>query len=1025
MKKVLLLLAAVFLFTGMAFAQQTVTISSSNLYRDVYGNGNGANGAIVGSVSNLLDSNNNTVIVNGGNIFGNVFGSLNYGAVTGNKVTISSGMVNFNVYGGHSLNGYTSGNSVTVTGGLIKGLVAGGAASNGGSGYSAPLGNVANNSVSLSGGTFESGVCGGYAPFGPSKIVNNTVTISNNANVAGDVCGGLSYDGKAVDNKIIIAGGTINGSVYGGRVLNGSDTFYDSMNDCYWTWSGGWGVYDIGKSTANSVTITGGTINGSVYGARIALGDGDATYNTITISGSPTLGANTGFYGGWRDADAGDNFTGNTLNKNSNIAINSGNGSTMFSVQNFEFINFGYSGDANIGSLDTTVDGGTAGALVKLDTQGNAIVFAGRIAGTGGINKSGTGALTLTDNNTYTGNTVVSAGTLSIGSDNNIGSGVNTLNGGTLKLTGTAYSKSWVLDSGGGSIETTSVGAILSGILSGTGNLTKTGAGTLTLHGNNTYIGAATVSAGVLTGNIANGANLTVAGGATYDGTGAARFVNTLSGGGSIINTHGLTAQGGTFSGIISGAGSLIKEGAGTLTLSGANIYTGVTELRAGALVLSGSGKISDTLVLFGGTTFNTGSAAANLNRLDVRGASNWTGNLNMAGKALNFYVPNTMLDGETMLVVSGNTDISNSNIAVGISGGTPALNIGDQVILIDAGGSFTHTINDGDIAQGVQGISRIYEFELSADPSGLLIAAVVSEQVNPQSKILSEGAAAGAIMALQGADNINGALLSGLQEGKIETIAVFFGGNSKYDTGSSVEMSAFGLTAGAAKKFSGFDAGVFIEYVNGSFDTECGELTGDGSASAIGLGILAKKDMKENVYAECLIRAGQLTNDYKNKFDDGSGKKANFDYSSMYFGFSLGAGYIYKVNEKINIDGFGKYTLTNVSGGDADLEIGNKYEFDPVLSNRIKAGIKGEYKINETFKPYLSVAYDYELSGDINAKIDGMEIETPTLNGGTFSAGIGTSAKIAEKLTLDLSAQIYTGVREGVTGNLKAKYEF
>ncbi|MDR0577289.1 MAG: autotransporter-associated beta strand repeat-containing protein [Candidatus Accumulibacter sp.] len=66
--------------------------------------------------------------------------------------------------------------------------------------------------------------------------------------------------------------------------------------------------------------------------------------------------------------------------------------------------------------------------------------------------------------------------------------------------------------------------------------------------------------------------------------------MGALSGAGNVINTHGLTAQSGTFSGVISGAGSLTKTSAGTLTLSGVNTYTGATAVSAGTLM----GNIAD-----------------------------------------------------------------------------------------------------------------------------------------------------------------------------------------------------------------------------------------------------------------------------------------------------------------------------------------------------------------------------------------------------------------------------------------------
>ncbi|MCL2144916.1 MAG: autotransporter outer membrane beta-barrel domain-containing protein, partial [Endomicrobia bacterium] len=436
---------------------------------------------------------------------------------------------------------------------------------------------------------------------------------------------------------------------------------------------------------------------------------------------------------------------------------------------------------------------------------------------------------------------------------------------------------------------------------------------------------------------------------------------------------------------------------------------------------------------LYGGYTNGAGAGDAFTgNTLNLRSGSIRAGNGGVGNfQYYNFVFPVTqtvpvLTSGGAVVLGDGN-GTGSTVTGVNTTGSSAPLKAGVSITLIQA-----VTLDDTDFTQtqtqGQHGIGLRYKWALEADTANnKLIATVLGIDANPQTKILSEGAAAGAILARQGAENINGALLNGLQEGKIEAIASVFGGSSKYDTGSSVEMSIFGAALGAAKKFASFDAGAFIEYASGSFDTEHKGLKGDGETTAIGIGIVAKKDVKEDVYIEGLIRAGQVSNDYKSKIVDTMGTVFNtdFDYSAMYFGISLGGGRIFKVNEKVNVDAFAKYALTSTGGGDADLSSGNKYEFDSILSNRIKAGAKGEYKINDKFTPYLALSYDYELSGDINAKIDGYEVEEPSLNGGTFSGGLGVNAKAAEKLTLDLSINGYSGVREGVIGSLQVKYEF
>jgi fibronectin-binding autotransporter adhesin len=80
-------------------------------------------------------------------------------------------------------------------------------------------------------------------------------------------------------------------------------------------------------------------------------------------------------------------------------------------------------GDANIGALDTTETGAaTPGAGVKLNTNDENIAFNGIISGTGSLTKTGSGVLTLTGSNDYSGGTTVSNGILQIGNGGNTGS---------------------------------------------------------------------------------------------------------------------------------------------------------------------------------------------------------------------------------------------------------------------------------------------------------------------------------------------------------------------------------------------------------------------------------------------------------------------------------------------------------------------------------------------------------------------------------------------------------------------------
>ncbi len=137
------------------------------------------------------------------------------------------------------------------------------------------------------------------------------------------------------------------------------------------------------------------------------------------------------------------------------------------------------------------------------------------------------------------------------------------------------------------------------GVVSGTGSLTQAGTGTTILTGANTYTGATNVNSGTLqagaTNVFAQNSAFVIASAATLDLNNFNQTIGSLAGSGNVtLGTATLTT--GTdnsstiFSGAISSSGGLAKIGAGTLTLTGANTYTGGTTISAGTLQLGNAG---------------------------------------------------------------------------------------------------------------------------------------------------------------------------------------------------------------------------------------------------------------------------------------------------------------------------------------------------------------------------------------------------------------------------------------------------
>ena len=542
-------------------------------------------------------------------------------------------------------------------------------------------GEASDNSVTFNGGSVTNNIYGGMSAAGLAQ--NNSVTMTNGS--AKWLLGGYSANGNVIGNSINVSGGTLTG-VSGGESNSGS-------------------------ATGNIVSISGGTVQSNVNGGFVASGSGKATGNIVNISGNADLSTAT-VAGGISSSDA---FTGNTLNKNSDAAVHI--------ARNFASVNFGYSGNANIGELDSTPTG-SALSGVTVNTNANNVSFDGVISGSGSITKAGAGTLILSGTNTYSDGTTISAGTLSIGSDTNIGSGTNTIgNKGTLLLSGNGtYTNDWTL-SGAGSAIATDNNNTLSGVLSGNGGLTKTGAGTLTLTGNNTYAGGTAINDGTLKGNIASGTDLSIADSAIYDGDNKARSVGGLNGAGKILNTNGLTVQSGDFAGIIDNSNtSLLKNGAGTLTLTGNNAYTGSTTISEGTLkgnIASGTDLSIAASAIYDGDNkarsvggLNGGGKILNTDGLTVQ-SGDFAGSIDNSNTSLTKTGAGTLTLSGTN-TYTGMTTVRSGTLALGSELTSNQLTLYGGTVFDR--GSHNHSLDNGILSvNGVNGQSAMYKGDLSA----------------------------------------------------------------------------------------------------------------------------------------------------------------------------------------------------------------------------------------------------------------------------------------------------------------------
>ena len=893
------------LFPTETSSGNTVIVTGGSIAGDVYGNG-------------ILDTEvrGNSIEFTGGTVDGDIIAGLNKeGNVSGNSVTMSGTTSATNIYGGFAhTSGDAVGNSVMLEGGHAYAATGGMSAT----------GISRGNAVTLNGASMDMGVYGGQTSTGTAE--DNAVTILSGSSAYSVIGGRVNKTGgQAIGNSVVMSGGTVNENLIGGYLNTG--------------------VTD-GLLSGNTVEISGGTVTKSVYGGQAREGDGVITGNKVVMTDGSVNWLMGGYHMGSGEVSYNTvEVSGGTVNGSISGGDSAGDvigNSVVMANVDVQVLRGGYSSAADTtGNSVVMKSGSTTGTAFGGDghvsATGNSFTLEGGTVGKnliGGLARNGdaTGNMVAISDGTVTGNT--------------IGGKSEDRNGGS--ATGNS-----VLISGGNAGQFVVGGSSSTGLAENYA-VVMTGGTAGTVNGGESSDNTVSGNSVSFSGGTAN----YLQGGWTNSGNASNNIVN-VDGGTVIYNVLG----GSVDTGSGSASGNLVAISGGTIEGDVFGGYAGGSGNATDNTVrLSGSADLAASTI-YGGLT-STGDAVTG-NTLEVSGTQTALDVKNFDTYA--FTLASLPESGSSMLTLTSGSgsDISGSTLSVsipGFAGNTPALAEGESFSLIsNANGLTTNdlVIDDAGLTQVKQGVSRLYDFTVQTDDTGVA-AVVASARTNPQTKSLSESRLAGTVLAIQGADLIAGqgmnSALRAVDDAGLHHIAGFgtlSGASLSYDTGSSIDMDSLSLLTGLAWSTELdpgiFTAGAFFEYGNGSYDTwnsftGASSVHGDGDAWYAGGGLLARMDFAPtgpgHFYAEASGRAGGLHNDYDNAdLRDAFGRQASYDGSSTYYGLHAGLGYVWNITEKADLDLYGKYLWTHQDGESLSLSTGERLRFDDTDSSRLRLG--------------------------------------------------------------------------------------
>ena len=865
---------------------------------------------------------------------------------------------------------------------------------------------VFKNNVTITGTAATNIVCGAYSFYG--NVRENTVTISGNT-LGNVVCGGGTGAADAIKNHVIIeANSVVNGIVYGGK--------------------------GVTSSKENDVMISDSTINKTVYGGEA---DCNTEKNHVTIDASSTVKESV--FGGY-------SFKGDS--KNNEVTINGGSVVT-----------------ANVAG-SVALKGNSEGNTVRIIKSSAANVFGGKgdtsskgnsvEISEGTISNSVYGGYADNDNNSSAENNKV---TISAGS----------------KVSGSIYGGYANHNANENKVSFSNVAEVGESVLGGYSLKADSKNNEVTIEGVGVvkaYVAGGVALAGISEGNKVNIAHSSVNVN-VYGGYGAKDSIGNIISitDGSSVNKNvygGYSFKGNSMDNTVTIDNSTVNK----------NVYGGYTE-SDGAI----SEKIQNNKVIFNNGAKIKGDVYGGYDKLNKANITNNT--LEVVGKGneaksiqnfdkLNFFITKDLIANDTMLKVTDTALINNAEIKTGVELGTK-LNENDKINLITAGALKAENITTGTLTDGLINIDK--GIKVAIGPDGNKLVGVINGTTPPggggttppggggttppggggttppggggttpgagslyadaDAKSPVETQSAALTMLNLGHDLLttagyeNAALaVDGEEEGSVNPFITMSANNQKLDTGSHVDLKAWNMNLGFAKKINNNSGKLIIvpviEYGRGSYDSYLDNGThGDGDAHFWGAGLMAKQLNDDGLYYEGSLRAGRMSTDYQSAVAGG----IKYDSDATYYAAHLGMGKVVQLNDKDTLDYYGKLFYTRQQCDKVTVGTGATYDFDATTSLRTRLGARYTHQLSEKNAFYAGLAWQHEFDGESNAivatTLGSASAPAPSMKGDTGIMELGWRVNNSDKFELGLGVNGSVGKQKGVGFNLSLNFSF
>lgn len=440
------------------------------------------------------------------------------------------------------------------------------------------------------------------------------------------------------------------------------------------------------------------------------------------------------------------------------------------------------------------------------------------------------------------------------------------------------------------------------------------------------------------------------------------------------VSGNKVLLSGGTVSGQAAGGMSFLGDAVEVLgneiTVTGGTIEEGVY----GGLAQLGGNASGNTVTISGGTINkyvyggSADSGTASNNTVNIYGGTfksdtrlyggfsdDSSGNtLNFYTKGitvdklgyfqnLSFYVPEDTTAGETILTVTSTADVSGASIRASVYD-SMKMSPGDTITLIDGRSGLTAEDTDYGMMSGSSTVTdaALLRREVNIRKDGDKVILEVPEDSVPSllsdTKLLAEAREA-SIETLWNASD----MAAGNYKEAVDAYAAGSGGfmpyasiggfDLRHETGSYIDTAGLNANIGFARQYEREDyvdtLMPFFEYGRSNYTSHLDDgARADGDQHYTGAGVLYRRDRKDGLHYEALVRAGHLSGDFKGKID---GYDASYDSGAPYIAAMAGLGKVV-TRDTNSLDYYGKFFWTHLGSDNVRIDntLGSsRYDFD------------------------------------------------------------------------------------------------